>query len=352
MANAKSTQQDNDWFGSQQKYWDTWFEAQRKAFGEQWQAPSSAASGFQAPWADFFKEWQNVVSSGQQGKDTDAFQQYFVKTGATFMDMMEKFYQATGQAKPLDQMAQEWVDQLQTYYANILKTASQPFDVSEGHQSFAHSMNKASQVWASLLQPGDGIGKYDAKKGPFFSFDPLHAYTLMPGLGYTREKQEDLNKLYKCWIEYRRKASAYDAGMATVGMEAVKKFQECLAKPPQGHEPITSLKGVYTKWVDCCEEIYAKYAMSEEYTKLYGESVNALMAFKKQQNKMTDDLMEQLNMPTRQEIDSLHERFHTLRRDNIQLKKDIAELKAVKKPKAPVSAKKAAKPKMKKGKKK
>jgi class III poly(R)-hydroxyalkanoic acid synthase PhaE subunit len=346
MANAKSTQQYNDWFSSQQKYWDTWFEAQRNAFGE---APSS--SGFRGPWADFFKEWQNTVSGSQQNKDTDAFQQHFVKSGATFLDMMEKFYQATGgQAKPLDQMAQEWVDQLQTYYANILKTASQPLDAAEGHQSFAHSMNKASQVWASLLQPEDGFGKPGAKKGPFFSFDPLHAYTLMPGLGYTREKQEQLNALYKCWIEYRQKSRAYEAGMATVGMEAIKKFQETLSNPAQ--EPITSLKGVYTKWIDCCEEVYARYAMSEEYTKLYGEAVNALMAFRKQQNEMTDDLMGELNLPTRREIDSLHERMHTLRRDNIQLKKDLTELKAGLKPKAPARAEKAVKAKMKKGKKK
>jgi class III poly(R)-hydroxyalkanoic acid synthase PhaE subunit len=336
MTAANSTQKDNDWFHAQQEYWDSWFEAQRKAFGGQGQAPFS--SGFQAPWADFFKEWQSAVSGSSQ----NPFQQYFTKTGETFIDMMEKFYQATGQAKPLDQMMQEWTDQLQTFYANALKASSQPFDISEGHKSFAHSMNKAGQVWASLLQSEDG-------KKDFFSFDPLHAHTLMPGLGYTRGKQEQLNKLYKLWIEFQQKSRAYDAGMAKVGLEAVKKFQETLSNPTQ--EKITTLKGIYAKWIDSCEEIYAKYAMSEEYTKLYGESVNALMAFKKEQNKMTDDLMGQLNLPTRQEVDSLHERLHALRRDNIQLKKDIAELKAALKPKAaPAKAKKPA-PK-KKGKKK
>ncbi|MCK4946452.1 MAG: hypothetical protein KAS59_09340, partial [Alphaproteobacteria bacterium] len=113
------------------------------------------------------------------------------------------------------------------------------------------------------------------------------------------------------------------------GMEAVQHFQDFLINPPEGHDPLTSLKGVYAKWTDVCEEIYAKYAMSDEYVARYGEVVNALMAFKKKQNELADDMMEQFNLPTRKELDSLHERFHALRRDNLQLRKDVAELKAM-----------------------
>jgi class III poly(R)-hydroxyalkanoic acid synthase PhaE subunit len=347
MTAAKSTQQDNDWFSSPQKYWDAWFEAQRKAMSEQWQAPSSSA--FQGPWADFFKEWQNAVSGSPQNRNTDAFQQYFTKTGETFLDMMEKFYQATGQAKPLDQMVQEWIDQLQTFYANALQASSQPFDVSEEHKSFAHSINKASQVWASMLQPEGPPGKTGAKKDVCHAFEHIGCLTSMPGLGYNRKKQEQLNDLYKLWCEYHCKSRAYNAGMAKMGIKAVKKFQAYLANPPQDHEPLTSLRGIYEKWVDACEEVYAEYAMSEEYTRLYGEAVNALMAFKKQQNKMADDMLEELNMPTRREVDSMHERQHDLRRDNLQLRKDIAKLQAAlraktaARPKTPVKAKKPLK---------
>ena len=347
MVTTKSTQQNNDWFSSQQQYWDAWFEAQRQAFGEQGRTPSSSA--FQGAWADFFKEWQNAVSGSQQNRNTDAFQQYFTKTGETFLDMMEQFYQATGQAKPLDQMVQEWIDQLQTFYANALQASSQPFDVSEEHKSFAHSMNKASQVWSSLLQPEDSFDKARMKKDAFHAFEHISSLTSIPGLGYNRKKQEQLNDLYKLWCEYQHKSRTYNAGMAKVGIKAVKKFREYLANPPQDHEPLTSLKGIYEKWVDACEEIYAEYAMSEEYTRLYGEVVNALMTFKKQQNKMADDMLEELNMPTRREVDSVHERMHAMRRDNLRLKKDIAELQAAlrpkrsARPKPPVKAKKLAK---------
>ena len=305
MATAQSAQ-GNDWIKSQQQYWDAWFEQQRNIFGNQWQ---TAANSGQGPWADFFKEWQKAVSGhAAPTSGTDAFQQYFTKAGETYMNMMQQFYQGTGQNKPVDQMTREWADSLQKFFAGNM-----------------------------------------AGKDPLSAVDPLGFFASIPGIGYTREKQEQMNHLYQQWAEFERKARDYNAGMSKVGMEAVQKFQAYIANPPKDKEPLKSLKEVYTKWVDVCEEIYAKYAMSEEYTTLYGDVVNALMAFKKQQNKATDDLLDQLNMPTRVEVDSLHERLHALRRDNIQLKKDIAELKAALKP----AAAKTAQPKAaQKGKKK
>ncbi len=280
MATAKSTQ-NNDWFSAQQQYWDTWLDAQRKSF----QPP---ASGFQMQWTEFFKEWQNKVSGTPSANNTEIFQQYFAKAGEAYMNMLQQFYQGTGQAKPFEQMTQEWTDGLQQFFAHAFQTNGAAFN----------------------SKPFDMMG----------AADPLGFYASMPGLGYSREKQEQMNHLYQQYVEYERKSRDYNAGMAKVGLEAVQKFQEYLANPPKGTDPLKSLKEVYTKWVDVCEEIYAKYAMTEEYTKLYGDTVNALMNFKKQQNKMTDDMMEQFNLPTRQEVDNLHKQVRELKRELAALK--------------------------------
>ena len=303
MASASSAQQSNDWFSSQQKYWDTWFEQQRNFFGN----GAAASTGFQGPqaqWAELLKTWQGAVFNGSQtSSDTDAFRQYFTNAGETYLNMMQQFYQGTGQAKPLDQMTKEWTDNLQKFFSGTLQTG----------------------------------------KDPFAAIDPLNFFASIPGIGYTREKQEQMNHLYQQWAEYEAKSREYNAGMAKVGVEAVKKFQEYVANPPKDAEPLTSLKEVYTKWVDICEGIYAKYAMTEEYTKLYGEVVNALMSFKKRQNEIMDDIVSQVNLPTRVEIDSLHQRLHALRRE-------VAALRAELKPKAAKSPKAVTKPVAKKGK--
>jgi hypothetical protein len=101
-----------------------------------------------------------------------------------------------------------------------------------------------------------------------------------------------------------------------------------VSNPPEGAKPLESLKDIYVKFVDVSEEVFAEFALSEDYTKLYGEVVNALMAYKKQLHDISDELMEQVNLPNRAEVDSLHKRVHELRRENLQLKKDVAEIKA------------------------
>jgi hypothetical protein len=279
----------NDWFAAQQKYWDSWFDQQRKFFNGA-NANTASFSAFSPPqnqWAELMKGWQAALTGGQQTptSDTDALRRYFTTAGETYLNMLQQFYQGTGQAKNVDQMTKEWAENLQKLFTGTAQTGTDPF--------------------AAL--------------------DPFNFLAGFPGIGYTREKQEQLNQLYRQWSEYEARAREYNASMAKVGLEAVQKFQEYVSNPPQGAQPLTSLKEVYAKWVDICEEIYAKYAMSDEYTQLYGEVVNALMAFKKQQNEVTDDIVGQLNMPTRAEVDSLHKQMH-------DLKREIAALKAGAKP--------------------
>lgn len=320
MMNAQSTQS-NDWLRTQQHYWDAWLEQQRKSFCEQGQtSPCFQGAG---PWADLFKEWQEAVSGGQKVPDVMMFQQQFVKAGEMFLNMMQKFSQATGQAKPLDQTMMEWADSLQMFFSSAFTSNTKPFDAYEGQKAFMDTLTRSGQMWSSMIQ-SNGAGK-----DPFSACDPLGFFASMPGIGYSREKQEQLSQLYMQWGEYQRKARAYDAGMSRIGMEAVQNFQDFLVSPLEGQEPLKSIKDIYVKWTDISEDIYAKYSMSEEYVARYGEVVNALMAFKKKQNELADDMMEQFNLPTRKEMDSLHERFHAQRRDNLQLKKDVAELKTL-----------------------
>jgi len=311
-----STASAQDWLKGQQQYWDSWFDQQRKFFGGESQGAGASFAGPQGQWAELLKVWQSAVSgTGQNAPDLGAFQQQFTKAGETYLNMMQQFYQGTGQAKTLEQMTKEWAESLQKFFSGAVD--GKGFSAN-GFSGFA--------------------------KDPLSAVDPLNFFASFPGIGYTREKQEQLSHLYQQWSEFEAKFREYNNSMGKVGLEAVQKFQAYVANPPQDAAPLTSLKEVYAKWVDICEEIYAKYAMTEEYTTVYGEVVNALMGFKKQQSKMLDDAMDQLNLPTRAEVDSLHERLHALRRE-------VAALKAELKPKAPKVKPDATKDTTKQGKK-
>ena len=100
------------------------------------------------------------------------------------------------------------------------------------------------------------------------------------------------------------------------------------ARTEADQKAITTVRELYDLWVECSEEVYAKNVLTDEYAEMHGEMVNALMALKHQGAQMMDDLAGALNMPTRQEMDTIHLRFQTSRRNNQTLRKEVATLKA------------------------
>jgi class III poly(R)-hydroxyalkanoic acid synthase PhaE subunit len=316
---AAHAQEHADWFRGQQEHWEQLFKTQ------------------QAQWGDLLGRWQQGVSGA------DAYKGFFAQGGQQFLDLMQQMQKsATENASPLDAL-KTWSESMKDFFAKL----TQGQDAAGAYKNFLNlgeNMVKAGQAWASVFQdkrtfePG----------GPgFANYDPFGFFASMPGIGYTREKQEEYAKLYRLWHDYDVAMKKYNAAMASVGLEAAQRFQDYISSPPEGAPPLTSLKSIYVKWVDICEDLYAKYALSGEYVGLYGETVNALMGFKKQFNKITDDVMDDLNLPTRKEVDSLHERLHDLRREVIALKKELGSGRKV----APKAAA-PTKPAKKKGKKK
>jgi class III poly(R)-hydroxyalkanoic acid synthase PhaE subunit len=306
----------NDWFHPQQQNWEQWFQTQ------------------QGQWSTFFKEWQNGVGGKDSVPGAAVYQQFFTQAGQQFLDMMQQFQQSAGQNKPAGDAAQAWSQGMQQFFAKIFQGNSQSAEMTDAYKNFmtvGEDMLKAGNAWVQSFQGGTSFAPgFTPGATGFgdFNFDPFGFYASMPGIGYTREKQEAYGELYKRWSAFEGMLKKYNAAMAKVGLESVQKFQDYLVNPPPDALPLTSLKGIYVKWVDICEEVYAEFAITKEYTDLYGNTVNALMSCKQQARKLTDDMLDQLGIPTRQETDSLHERQHALRRDNIQLKKDIAALQA------------------------
>jgi class III poly(R)-hydroxyalkanoic acid synthase PhaE subunit len=348
-----------DW----QQYWDNWFQGQRTLFDQQ----IKSAADLQGQWAGLFKEWQSSLSPSQP--HAGAYQQFFAQAGQQYLDMMQSFYNQSGQNKPVGEMTSEWLRGLQQFFLTMLQSNTQPFDINEAYKNVTEAFQKGGSAWSHAFgqggpfasawnpqgwnawqggQQGFGANMWNAQgwgapglntsawnpQAAMNAFDPFGFYASLPGIGYTREKQDAWNDLYKRWIAFNAEVRKYNGAMAQVGLEAVHKFQDYVSNPPQGTEPLKSLKEIYGKWVDVCEEVYAKYAVSEEYTRLYGEVVNALMAYKGQANKLMDDLADQFNLPTRTEVDSLHQRLHALRRENIELRKAVDEIRGVKSPKA------------------
>ena len=164
-------------------------------------------------------------------------------------------------------------------------------------------------------------------------FDPkakLDQFLSTPGLGYTRESQAEQQELARLLVNYQKAYNKYAAFFVEVNKQSLDLLRQRLVNLTQVEQkPITTVRELYDLWIECSEEAYTQKVLTEEYSEIHGEMINALMALKHQTGQMMDDWAGTLNMPTRQEMDTIHQRFQSSRRNNAALRQEVTALRAV-----------------------
>jgi polyhydroxyalkanoate synthesis regulator phasin len=190
-----------------------------------------------------------------------------------------------------------------------------PFD------TWSRTMSAGSPV------PGDFMKAFEGDV-PIGMRAQMDRFLSAPAIGYGREYQEQYQKFGRLVMEYERAMGQYQAGFGELGQKSLQTFQKHLEAAADASGPVNSVRQVYNIWVDACEEVYAKYAMSDDYAKRYGEMVNALMAVKQQGARLVDEWLEAMNMPTRSEIGGLQRRLHDSRNDYRKLTGEAERMRA------------------------
>jgi len=195
------------------------------------------------------------------------------------------------------QPATDWRQQLQQMFGG----ASQPFAQAFGGIDTAGAEGFARQ-WQSWLQAAQrgGFGELSGLQGP------------TPAFGLNREQQMQQQALATALLESMRASARYQELIQRANAEGMQRLQARLAEPGR---QVDSLKGLYDLWVDASEEAYAGIALSDEFRDAYGEMVNTQMRVRQLQQQQTEQMCQQLGVPTRSEVSSLGERLQALRRE-------------------------------------
>jgi class III poly(R)-hydroxyalkanoic acid synthase PhaE subunit len=112
-------------------------------------------------------------------------------------------------------------------------------------------------------------------------------------------------------------------GFGKLAVETTQEFQASVQSMAKDGKSLNTLREIYDKWVEMSEAAYARFVMTQEYQALYGRLVNNLLAVKQQMARIVDGSLEAMHMPTHAEISTLQRRQQELRRENLQLRKDI-----------------------------
>ncbi len=323
MSDSKSWT--DQWFKAQQQFVDAWSDMARAGDARR-QVPQTEL------WSDGFEAWRKAVGGESRPDVREALEKCF-DMGREYFSMAERIGRNLADGKEPRAAIHQWMEQLKQglqQWSNLSGFDSvatgdfmkQWFAPSKAWQQMASQMAPMQQALWQL--PGMNTSVFNLGE----AIDPLGRILEAPGIGYFREPQEKQQRGVQLALEYHEANIKFNQAFLRIAIESIEGFQQRLLQIDSEAMPKT-LRELYDLWVEVSETHYAEFAMSEEYQALYGDMVNRLMVLKKHYHDIIDDQLRLMNMPNSREVDTMQQRIQQLRRDNIAMKKELAEIRAL-----------------------
>ncbi len=126
--------------------------------------------------------------------------------------------------------------------------------------------------------------------------------------------QETHERLMTATLRWQRAAQSVNERLAVVAARAVDDLVAALGSPDATGPPVTSLRELHDLWVECGERAYASAAHDDEFGAAQAELLAAMVELRFEQRRQLEHWARAFNLPTRAEIDAIHERLHSLSR--------------------------------------
>jgi class III poly(R)-hydroxyalkanoic acid synthase PhaE subunit len=338
------------WLDMQKQYMDAWLKLSPDKMP--WQAaasPFAAAGG--NPWADSFEQWSKLFGQGMPKTARDVNARLF-DLGKSYMSMSESFWQLLQQGKDTAAWSGNWQELLKSSVAQLGKGFDFPGGAADPWSGFASLWGLPLNNWQRMAAafspfPGEMEKALREERVPETSEMTrlVRHYLSVPPVGYTREWQQQLQDWSRLSIEYTHAVQDFSTLLGKVVQRALELFGKQVTERSKAGESFEGLRALYDLWIDCGEEAYAEQVATPEFPHLQAELVNALMRMKRHEQLMVEEAMTALNIPTRREMDTTHQRVHELQQQMRQLQdalEDAAEAQVQTPAPAPAPTRKVA----------
>ena len=307
-----------DWIKAQRQYWEAW-----AALANQSATQADAAAPTGNPWGQALDNWWQAVSKAVPAENRNLYS-HVVEQGKAFMQMSQAFTGVFNKVGEAAKSGQDWQEALKACFdemkAGFAQSSAMSMpEVMNGFKAFAEMpMDTLRRTFVGFsAMPGDCFQNLRSdiweKIGSQVHTD-MEKFLSVPGVGYTREGQEEVQRLSRLLLVYQRAMQDYLTAHGKLYSDALDRLYDKLIELGKKGESIKSVRILYDIWVDCNEEAYADFVMSPEFQDVYAKMVNAVMAVKHQTRLLLDENLGALNMPTRGEINGLIKRHHDLQR--------------------------------------
>ncbi len=311
----------DDWMKAQRDYLDAMsalaYSPTRMANNGKVDNPMSDAMDF---W------WKNV--SPRISEENREFIDKLAEQGRIFYALSEHFINLLKGINTISESSENWEEALTRQFDELKNF----FITTDNGQKAMHGMLSAWNLLpmdtlqrtfsSGSIMPGDILE--DLK--PETLEEVTDKFLSIPGVGYSRELQEQVQIGIKLGNNYQKTLREYTNSMHRVSIRALDRMRDKIIAMAADGKEFNSMREIYDLWVDCNEEAYADYVFTDEFSELYGKLTNSLMEVKQHGRNMVDEVLGGMNMPTRRGMNSVHKRQQELRREYKEVLKKMAGL--------------------------
>lgn len=147
-------------------------------------------------------------------------------------------------------------------------------------------------------------------------------------VGYAREQQV-------AWQEYIRAQADYQLRLQTLLQAFSKVFAQSLEIVPHEVElraragkPVQGFRELYELWIECGERVFAEFAHDDAFITAQAEASNALNRLKRTQQTLLDHWLKSYDLPTRAELNTVHQRMRDMNSRLVEMERQLAASKA------------------------
>jgi class III poly(R)-hydroxyalkanoic acid synthase PhaE subunit len=322
----------------------TWTEMMTP-FSQFWLESSSQA------WKNWFDLMEKGVSSPGIPNATSVFeslpqqflqsQQFYGQLLKQSFDTWQTLWPQLGNQAQTQTAVQSYLQQLQqqiqTYTAS---TQTIQGDMDNLWQCYLKEVQKFSQLWLSTWQssfsplsqmPQNGVHSWLELNNLYW--DALYGKNLgsfmqSPLLGPSREMNGQLLRAFDDWVSLYRAMNDYQLLEANIQYRGFVALMAQLAERTKQGKPIKTWREFQAVWAIAADEVFEEAFCQEKNLKVRGQFINALNRYRIQQQALLEAWLKTFNLPTRSEVDEIHQTLYQLRKEMKQLKKRLAEYEA------------------------
>jgi len=221
---------------------------------------------------------------------------------------------------------QIWLASSRTFFATESMTAPMPDALKEQCEGLFAAWSRFARVYAEASGSTQGEAKGDATGGPF---DPVGWLDAAGGGGFGdlwrwfgaaqgadpwREERDTLTASRQ-WLAYTAALERYRAVMGAAWLAAFKRFAEGMAQDSEPGDPLPAWEAIQARWQEAAGAELAAAQRAEDFLAAQRDLIRARLDCSALLRGRIEQIAGMLGLPTRAELDELHQTMHGLKRE-------------------------------------